>query len=379
MNTLLYRVVAIILGTHMMSFAWPLRGQFGHAWGAAITGAMAGAIVATLIPWRNFRQVFAQAVFFGTFGFVLGGENIAYGQLIDQILLQPNLWSSIPQLLVISFIGASWGCIGATYLGYGISEVAISFWDYLLVLVSGVIAIVATHALNTNLAILAAFTMLIILLHLYNFIFKHSRIVWTMGLYGLVGFGLGFLGAVILLYFGNKGMLPGPPNWWTLRDQIWGGAGGFGLILAAWSVVTRNLQPVGIRQTWFQRFSFIFFIPFICGINTWDVFQKWFQSAPPAPNLILAGILIAAGVILLALYFFHTLTVSGTTFTGPGLKPMILWSFLFFSFYLLFFAIAKSIVTSGWGVWEMGFNLFLFESLLLFVTMPFILLGPENP
>ena len=49
------------------------------------------------------------------------------------------------------------------------------------------------------------------------------------------------------------------------------------------------------------------------------------------------------------------------------------------SAFLRFFAIAKTIVYSGWRPWETGFTILVFETLLLTVTMPFVLLGKENP
>lgn len=378
-QSVLFKIITIILGTLMMSFAWPLRGQFGHEWGAAITGAIAGCIAAILIPWKSFRQALAQAVFFGTVGFVLGGENIGYGSIIDYILTQPNLASVIPQLATILFIGASWGGIGATYLGYGISEKPISFWDYVIMILLGLGAVIIAAVINANWAYFVFFTLWFILLQLYNLFFKQSQTVWTFGFSGLIGFGLGFLGAVIILFYGNKGLLPGPPNWWTLRDQIWGGAGGLALILASWQTIGQGRQPVILNQTWFQRFGYIFFVPGICGINLWNVWTKWFQSTPPAPDPVLSAALIVIGAVLLLGWLLYYLFVNPSVFTGAGLNPMILWSFLFFCFFLRFFAIAKSIVYSGWGVWETGFTLFIFEAILFFVSIPFVLLGPENP
>ena len=200
-----------------------------------------------------------------------------------------------------------------------------------------------------------------------------------MTLFGTLGFGFGFLGAVIILFWGTKGYLPGPSGWWTLRDQMWGGAGGLALTLAAWQTVKANREPSVLSQTWFQRFGYIFFVPGICGVNLWNVWTKWFQSTPSAPNLQLAGLLLVIGAILLAASLVFYLKVNPNIFLGAGSRSLILWSLLFFSFFITFFAIAKSIVYSGWGVWETGFSLFLFDCLLLFLVMPFVLLGQENP
>ncbi len=378
-NTLLYQLLAILLGSNLMSFAWPLRGQFGGPQGALICGAMAGSMVTALIPWKQSRLAFAQAIFLAALGFLAGGENIPYGAIVDNILLAPSLMAALPDLLLILFIGASWGCVGTTYLGYGVSEKPMTFHDYVVIIFAGIIAVAVALIFNTNLIYILAFTSLIVFLQAYNFFVKHSNSVWIYGLYGLLGFGLGFLGAVIILYLGNHGSLPGPNGWWTLRDQIWGAIGGISIMLAAWKVNASGSQPVDLSATNFQRFGFICFLPVIGGINLLDVYMKWFHSTPTAPNLALAGALILIGAILLAGWMIYYLMANSSAFTSPQNRGLILWSFLFFSFFLRFFAIAKSIVYSGWGVWETGFSILLFESMMIFLVMPFILLGQENP
>ena len=376
-NTLFYQILMVILGTHMMAFAWPLRGQFGHEWGAAIPGAVAGAVAALLVGRKIFRQAFAQAVLFGIFGFVVGSENIPYGALIDHILTEPTLRAAFPGLCTVLFIGASWGAVGATYLGYGLSEKPLSVWDYLVILMAGVLAVLVIFVFSANAAVAASLVMLIFLLQSYNFLFKKSRTVWIFGLAGGLGFGLGFFGAAVILYLGNKGLLPGPPEWWDLRDQIWGAAGGLALILATFKISEKNLKPVLLAKPWFQKAGFILFVPAVCGLNTWNVYEKWFSSVPPAPEPVLAGALVAAGAILLIAWLVYYMM--NAAFSGPGFNSLLLASFLFFSFYLRFFAIAKSVVYSGWGAWEPAFTLFLFESVLFLLVLPFILLGPENP
>lgn len=378
-HSLLYGIISLVLSTILMSFAWPLRGQFGHEWGAAITGAIAGSLVTILLPWKNFRASFAQAVFFGTLGFAAGGENIPYGAIVDSLLQQPNLQAAFPQLLAILFIGASWGGIGATYLGYGIAEKPMKIGDYALIILMGILALFFIFYFDSNPVTAVTLTILFLLLQAYNHLFKRSRAVRIFGIAGLLGFGLGSLGAVVILFLGSKGLLPGPSHWWALRDQMWGGTGGFALGVAACRLSAKTGRPVPIAPTPFQRLGFLLFVPFICGINTWDVYQKWFKSTPPAPNLTLAGILIVGGTALLILSFIYYLVSNPQTFSAPRLNGTILAAFLFFSFYLTFFGIAKSVVYSGWGVWEPAFTFFLCESLLFFVTLPFILLGPENP
>lgn len=377
-NSLGYRIMMTALAAIMMSFAWPLRGQFGHEWGAAITGGMAGSLGVLLIPSAVFRGAFAQAVFFGTLGFILGSENLPYGATVDYILQQPSLLSSIPQLLELLFIGASWGCVGSLYLGLGLSEKAVSFRDYIVISLSGIALIALTFFLDSKTEVIAIFTLLILFLFLYNARAVKSQTIQDMGIAGLLGFGFGFVGAVMILFWGNKGYLPGPPDWWTLRDQIWGGLGGLALALTAWKAFERKDAPVLLNSTGFQRFGFIFFTTGICAYNTWDVYQKWFKSSPPAPEPLVAAALLASGAAVLLAALFYFLAVPEAVFSGSKLNKTLLGTFLMFSLYLAFFAIAKSIVYSGWGVWETGFTLFVFNSVLFVFVMPFILLGSEN-
>jgi len=375
----LYRIITLVLGTLMMSFAWPLRGQFGHEWGAAVTGAMAAAIAALLIPSFVFRKSFGQAVLFGTLGFVLGSENIPYGALIDGVLQQPSLKDCITEMLTILFIGASWGCVGATYLGLGLSEKPVQRRDYILLSAAGIALIALTFFLNSTGQVMLIFTVLILFLQGYNLLRIGSRTMALLGASGLVFFGLGFEGSVMILFWGNKGYLPGPEGWWTLRDQIWGGAGGLGIILAVWACANRHRQPVILSSTAFQRICYEVFIPVICGLNTWNVYEKWFKSSPVVSDPAAAAVMILAGSILLIGFFVFYLKVAPGIFSTDGvLNRMLLTGFLFFSAYLAFFAIAKSIVYSGWGAWETGFSLFLVNLLIFFLSMPFILLGPED-
>lgn len=377
-NGRVYRILTIILGTTLMSYAWPLRGQFGHAWGALVPGAAAALIACALIPWKVYRQGTVKAVFFGAFGFAVGGENLPFGALIRSILSQPDLAAALPGLLTILFIGASWGCIGGFYLGYGMSEKPMTARDYAVLFGAGIAAFIPLYSINSNGFIILVITVLILVLLLYNLLFKRSGIVTLFGVYGLTGFGLGFAGSVVILFCGTKGLLPGPPGWWTLRDQIWGTAGGVSIILAAWKACGCGYQPAVTFQPALEKAGFVFFVPLICGWNTYDVYDKWFHSSPPAPNLALAGLLLAGGVLLLTGWTIYYLTVPASRLVSPALNSLLLASLIFFFLYLTFLAIAKSIVYGGWGAWETGFTMFLFQALLAALTLPLILLGRQN-
>lgn len=373
---LAYRLITLTLGALMMAFAWPVRGQFGHEWGAAVTGVFAGAAV-LLIPKMPYRRAFGQAALFGLFGFVLGSENLAYGALIDNLLKEPSLKNCVPQLLTLFFIGSSWGGIGGAYLGLGLSEKPVPLKTLLVFWGTGIFLVGLTFFFATNLQAAALLTALLVFLLVYNAAALQSRMLSLFTSAGFLSFGFGFLGAVLILYYGNKGALPGPEGWWTLRDQIWGGAGGLGLVWAAWHACRRGLQPRVYEHIPLQRFCYGALLPGVCLVNTWNVYEKWFKSSPMAEDPAAALIVLVAGVLLLIAVLLFFLFVSPGLFTSPLLKSAQLASLLFFAAYLAFFAIAKSIVYSGWGIWETGFSLFLASLLIFFLSLPFVLLGSE--
>lgn len=379
-NSFLYKSIAVLLGGLIMSYAWPVRGQFGHWWGSSIAGACAAVVVASLIPWAKYRGGFMLGVIWTVFGFAIGGEALPYGSLVDQILLEPTFMSALPLLFQVLFIGFAWGMIGGLFLGYGFSEVNVTFWDFVVNVVISVAAVfIANNVVSGTLLQMIVVSIALVLMFIYNLVIRHSQMVTWFGISGGLSFGLGFFIAVVILYFGNKGVLPGPQNWWTLRDQMWGGLGGIGLTLTGFILVTSGLQPLAPPSALLHRLGFLIFIPVVGALNLWNVYTKWITSTPTAPDLGLAWTLIIAGVVFLAVAALIYLFMAASNYIGSALKTTMLISTLAFCFFMTFFGIAKNIVYYGWGVWEEAFTLFLFNTLLFFLVLPFVLLGQENP
>lgn len=93
-----------------------------------IPGALAAFICGGLIPDARWRKAFPQAVIFGGIGFLFGG-NLSYGAIVNAVIAAKDLTQMIPQFVQIFFIGAIWGSLGMTFLGFGIAELEMQFRD----------------------------------------------------------------------------------------------------------------------------------------------------------------------------------------------------------------------------------------------------------
>ncbi len=366
---MLKKISWIFLAGLLMSFAWPVRGQFGHENGALICGALAAVITGILIIGSGWRPSFAQAVILGSLGFSIGGT-FSYGSLVDTIVAAASLKDVIPQLIHVFLIGAVWGLLGMLFLGFAIGELEFLIQDAAVLIVTGGSIWLGTSVFKTGpeMAWLAGGAAL---LQAYNAFWKKSGMVSLFSVFGFLGFGLGFLIAVLILWYGSHGYLPG--SWWSLRDQIWGFIGGVSVLLAGWTAVSRGFVPAPVPGSKIQRAGFIFFASFVTGINVWNVYEKWFKSEPPVANPFWPAVYLivcAFVLIILAIYFLKSVS---DIFSGEGLDKTLGWSTLFFCWFLAILAIAKSIVYSGWSAWETAFTLFLIECVIFTIAIPRVL------
>lgn len=364
---------AAALGMLLMAFAWPLRGQFGHEWGASLTGLFAAAAV-SLVPRISYAASFGRSVFFGIFGFVIGSENLPYGALINRILSRPDWSGSFTDLLNLFFIGALWGGTGGAYLGLGLSEKKVSARTQFFFLSAGLLALILMHAGDSAAVTASLQALLFAGILAVNFFGLRSVILQRFAAAGFIFFGAGFLAAVLILHAGKLGMLAGPHGWWTLRDQIWGGLGGAGLLWAAISAHRQGLEPAHQGPENLQRFNFGILIPGVCLLNTWNVYEKWYRSMPPLESPIGAAVLGAGALAVLGAALFF-LAAPQTIFSASNVLKCSRFSVLFCAVYLTALAVSKSVVYSGWGVWETGFTLFLI-TLLVFFSSPRLFFAP---
>jgi hypothetical protein len=347
-----------------MSFAWPLRGQFGHMEGALIPGAIAAASISILIPQEAWRKSFAQAVILGALGFSIGGD-FGYGKLINTILAAPDLWAMKRELAEIFLIGAIWGGIGMTMLGFAFSEKLLDIKDRILFGALGTVWWILSSFLKLDAYNLLIYGGGLLILHFHNILIKKSGMPAIFGALGILGFGGGFLLSVIILYYGNHGKIPG--NWWSLRDQIWGLCGGFSVLIAARICVQKNLQPNPISAVSVERYGFVIYAVLIPAIETYNVFQKWFFAHPPVNPFLWPAIFMGACGLTLTGILIVLLGEDQNIFE-EGLNQTLFRTSVFFMIYLSAQAILKSIVYSGMQVWETAFTLFIVESILLSVV-----------
>lgn len=362
--------VLVLISGLLLSFAWPVRGQFGHEWGALIPGALAAFAAASLRPSAVWRNSFAPAVVFGSLGFSIGGA-FGYGSLVTTIINSPYLYDVLPQLLHVFLIGAVWGGLGMALLGFGFERTEALIRDITIVLAAVLCAWAAVNLLHAGGREYYWFAGSLALISLYNLFLKKSGLITIFTVYGFLGFGAGFLIAVIILWAGTQGHLEG--SWWQLRDQIWGFIGGISVMTAVYRACSKGETPQPVPAVWFSKLAFIFYASVITGINLWNTCEKWFQSATPPHFQTAAWVISAAGLIVILTAAVLFLTRKDDFFREPLLNTVLLWSTLFFCEYTGLLAIAKSIIYTGWSAWETAFTLFLIDLVLFAVVLPLVL------
>lgn len=363
-------LIRLFLSGLVMSFAWPVRGQFGHEQGATICGVLATFIACGFISSAFWRQGFAQAVIFGIIGFGLGG-GFGYGSLVDTIMNAPSLSSVIPQLIHVFLIGAIWGGLGMTFIAYGLSELNQRFWEAILWTIVALLIYYISTTLSTQWQALLLLTSFLLILHAFSLFMQRSQLINLFGLFGFMGFGFGFLISTIILWYGNHGYIQG--NWWSLRDQIWGFIGGCSIYIAAFTATKKGYTPSLTPSIAFRQFGFISMLGGVIGINLLNVYQKWFGSSPLISNEPLALSLCLMIAVFLVTAVYIILCLKENFFNSPKYNILLLTSTLFFCFILGFLAIMKSIGYSGISAWETGFTLIVLDIIIFVLTFPLLL------
>ena len=353
----------------LMSLAWPLRGQFGHVKGALIPGAAAAVIAAMLGRGDSWKVLFPRAVILGAIGFSLGGQ-LSYGWLIERLMACRDascLYLGLARLFVR---GAIWGGMGMTFLGFAYSEKPFLRRDFFLLSGYLLFAYFFLDFLEQESFCLAVFSAGLLIFHVYNLIYKHSRIVGVFGLSGMIGFGLGFAGAVFVLYLGNKDFLKGPWEWWTLRDQILGCVGGIAIAWAVRNVSVRSIVPhkasLSLPETKAGFWAYAVLIP---GLNTVYVIRHWILKHMASSWALYA--VAAAFVFALFIAFLCFQAACEKDAPLENQHSFLLMSTFFFVWFLSALAISKSCIFSGFRHWEMAFTLFPVNALILSILLPF--------
>ena len=367
-------ILNVIFSALFMSFAWVLRGQFGHEIGAAIPGAYVALAASVLIKKDNWRQSFAQSVILSSLGFCLGGY-FSFGNLISQITSASNLKDVIPQLIEIFSIGAIWGGLGMVFLGFGLSEKGIEKKDYLLFAFSG-ITWWATDLLRLEHYGVPIYGLSLLLIHLYNVFVKRSQIILWCLFFGVLGFGGGFLISVLLNFYGTHGHWSG--IWWTLGDVIWGGIGGIFLMFCFLFIQKKGFEPMPLNSFRVIRYGFIFFTVALPAVETLNVYQKWFQGKPPINPVLWPAIFLIGSSLMLGIIALVFLGEENDVFEEPSLNRIIFRSLVFSIIYLAMMAILKSVWYSGAGSWQVFFTYLIISGLVLCLAAWGYLRGESN-
>lgn len=348
-----------------MSLAWPLRGQFGHLHGAMIPGAFAAAFVALAHPEARWRSAFGRALLWGVVGFAAGGH-LSYGALIEETLRAPSLPEAAPGLMTFGGLGAVWGGLGLTCLGFGFAEHTLGSREVGLLAALVCCWVILLGVLNWEQADLVLFGLGLAVLHLYNLVAFRSRIVATFGAWGVCGFGLGFLGAIGLLYAGHHGWLGSGWPWWQLRDQFIGLCGGLALVGAHRMAVRQALVPaLSPPASLAGAVGLICFTVAVPAVNVLDVLASWTRERPivssaaaPFIQALIGLASLGASVALIHWWRQARTSDQASEYLLRLVTVVVVWL-------LCGLAIAKETIPLGLSRWEPAFSLFLMCALIL--------------
>lgn len=360
LSTLVRRV---LLSTLLMSLAWSLRGQFGHLKGALIPGALSAASVAFCHPRFRNRKAIAWALLLGPLGFCVGGH-LSYGKTILAVLSAAGLSTVLAELFRIFLLGGVWGGLGMTFLGFAFSEEALEKKDLFFlggITFSWVLFLGIFNLESYDLALLLGS---LVLIHIYNVLFKKSASIAFLGTSGTLGFGFGFLVSVLLLYAGKIGMLGGGWPWWALRDQIIGILGGLSLFAAAFFISWKpslswkeDLNGPLTIERW-GLVSYLVLVPFPNAVNLltyWALERSMFSK-----SWLVLGVGVLAAVACIKIFWLAHLKLS---------FPTLIYSTLFLIWFLSFLGIVKETVPLGIKRWESAYTLFLVYSFILTILL----------
>ena len=349
-----------------MSVAWSVRGQFGHAPGAMIPGVIAAAAVALMAPDVRWHRAFGWSLMFSMIGFAIGGH-LGYQDAIAEILARPTLRDALPGLGHIFGLGAVWGGLGLTALGVGLSEHPLRFRELALCAAIAAGWFVALRLYHREAAAIVFFGAGLAALHCYNALVFRSQSVTLFGLAGVLGFGGGFVFAVLLLYGGSRGWF-GHWAWWNFRDQWIGAIGGLATAWAASAVRRRELVP---HHTHLSRLShvagLVYFLIGVPAVETLNILISWAEERPVPVHIQQAFLAALAVCWLVAAVWIcrsacHPLTDHRAWKVVRAATIAFLWL-------ISALAIAKETIPIGWHRWEPAFTMDVICSLLVTIVL----------
>lgn len=108
------------LGALAMSYGWGFRGDYGHAAGAAVPGALLGMGLCLRSRRADWHRRCGVAGLLGALGWAVGGE-MSYGMIPAYTISRsfPDVYYGYACLFIV---GALWGGIGAAILSFGFTK-----------------------------------------------------------------------------------------------------------------------------------------------------------------------------------------------------------------------------------------------------------------
>lgn len=260
-----------------MGTAWAIRGQFGHAQGAAWAGGIGAVgvlLVAKRADWyaRMFQVALAGAVGWGVGGIMSYGVVVGYGRGIDFV----NVYYGLLMLLVI---GGIYGFLGGGLFGLALADTATKRvrWNQLLVeLLAGAVVVyylfieewgwLMTPPRSEMWAACLGMALMLAWFMYRTEQYSALRVAVFTGLGGGFGFAFGNFLQVM-------GQVSGIPfNFWNVMEYTLGFCGGVGM---AYGTFTSSWAPVEDRsrksKIWFPLIMLTLVIPVVVWEQTFEM------------------------------------------------------------------------------------------------------------
>jgi hypothetical protein len=270
------RAIAIVFVALTLGLGWAVRGHFGHEWGAAWAGAIAGLAVVVISrrpDWTAKAPVLGAAA---AVGWAVGGM-MSYGQVVGYCR-GTHLLDVYYGYLMLAVIGGLYGFIGGGLLGLELETTDKHRPDWLGLITRMVAgAMLAWGLLIYQLewlmtpprselwaACLGAAAALAWYCHQKGF-----RLALRVALHSALGAGFGFAFGNFLQIMGNVTGIS--INWWNVMEFTLGTCGGLGM---AYAIFTCR-WPVGVRRSRVANgLALLFLFAMIPAINIQQAFDQ---------------------------------------------------------------------------------------------------------
>ncbi len=322
MQNLAARVIFIGILT---SLGWGLRGQFGHSHGAAIAGAFAGmGIWIAFGAVSNLWQMVACGAV-GALAMSIGGV-MSYGLVIGYTRTH-EIGRVLYGFFGIFVIGGLWGFVSGSGLGMFISRRGYSLAELIafgMLVFFGVFAghrlLVEGFNLHMSPPRSDAWASVLggaIAGGLYLAFVAKDYVALKMGLWGLLGFGLGFIaGDLICMALESIGLRM---DAWKVGEHTIGLLGGLGLGIAM-ARYGKVIEPVEVAPLLrvISVLTVAWFVPYI---NVTDTFE-YFLAEGMISRWVMALFHVLSAIVLL-ISVFYLFRIAGWDGDGTSLKLFI--------------------------------------------------------